>query len=229
VVAERRGRRIGRGQTRADAAIKIRPTRHQERVDIIGALDIAGRRGREADLADAIGEVRMDGTPAHGLPHPPRLSHSDVDPKGANSQGEALIPLGPAAKADNRAFMAMCHGDWTDGMPLLFSYGTLQTEAVQISTFGRLLQGQPDEIIGFEKSLLRVEDPQFVATSGKTHHAIVKFNGRNDCRVHGTVFEVSEIELVRADQYEPAGYKRIIALLASGKQAWVYADACLCE
>ena len=110
-------------------------------------------------------------------------------------------------------------------MPLLFSYGTLQQEAVQMSTFGRLLEGQPDELVGFEQSLMRIEDPQFVATSGKSHHAIVKFNGRNDSRVSGTVFEVSDKELADADRYEPAGYKRVAATLASGKQAWVYADA----
>ena len=110
-------------------------------------------------------------------------------------------------------------------MPLLFSYGTLQQEAVQMSTFGRLLQGEQDELVGFEQSLLRIEDPKFVATSGKSHHAIVKFNGRADSRVKGTVFEVSEGELASADHYEPAGYKRISAMLASGRQAWVYADA----
>ncbi|HYB40995.1 MAG TPA: gamma-glutamylcyclotransferase family protein [Candidatus Methylomirabilis sp.] len=110
-------------------------------------------------------------------------------------------------------------------MPLLFSYGTLRQEAVQLSTFGRLLEGQPDELIGFEQSLLEVEDPQFVATSGKAHHAIVAFNGRGDSRVKGTVFELSESELAVADRYEPAGYKRISTVLASGKRAWVYADA----
>jgi hypothetical protein len=109
-------------------------------------------------------------------------------------------------------------------MPLLFSYGTLQQEAVQMSTFGRMLQGQPDELIGFEASLLRIDDPEFVAKSGKADHAIVRFNGRRDSRVRGMVFEVSESELARADHYEPAGYTRIAATLASGKQAWVYAD-----
>ena len=110
-------------------------------------------------------------------------------------------------------------------MPLLFSYGMLQHEDVQMSTFGRLLQGEPDELIGFEQSLLRIEDPQFVATSGKADHAIVRFNGRGDSRVSGIVFEMTESELIEADRYEPAGYKRISAVLASGKQAWVYADA----
>jgi len=108
-------------------------------------------------------------------------------------------------------------------MPLLFSYGTLQQEAVQLSTFGRVLHGRPDAIVGFEQSILRIDDPSFVAASGKADHAIVKFNGRDDSRVNGTVFEVTEAELASADRYEPAGYTRLIARLASGGEAWVYA------
>jgi gamma-glutamylcyclotransferase (GGCT)/AIG2-like uncharacterized protein YtfP len=110
-------------------------------------------------------------------------------------------------------------------MPLLFSYGTLQQEAVQRSTFGRVLHGQPDEIVGFEQALLKIDDPEFVATSGKAHHAIARYTGRNESRVRGMVFEVSDSDLAHADQYEPASYKRVSARLASGKEAWVYADA----
>lgn len=110
-------------------------------------------------------------------------------------------------------------------MPLLFSYGTLQQDAVQRSTFGRLLQGRPDELLGFEQAVLKIEDPAFVATSGQAHHAIVTFNGRPDSRVPGMVFEVTDAELAKADDYEPAGYTRVSARLASGKRAWVYADA----
>lgn len=110
-------------------------------------------------------------------------------------------------------------------MPFLFSYGTLREEAVQLSTFGRLLQGHPDELVGFEQGLLTVEDPDFVASSGKSEHAIVRFNGRGDSVVRGMVFELSESELAHADHYEPAGYKRILATLQSGKKAWLYADA----
>ena len=110
-------------------------------------------------------------------------------------------------------------------MALLFSYGTLRQESVQKAIFGRALPGEPDELIGFEQTLLEIRDPQFVAASGKSHHAIVKFNGRDDSRVRGMVFEVTENELGKADEYEPAGYERISARLASGKQAWVYAQA----
>ncbi len=110
-------------------------------------------------------------------------------------------------------------------MAFLFSYGTLQQDAVQRSLFGRLLQGAPDELVGFDQSLLKIEDPRFVAEDGEAEYAIVTFNGRNDSRVKGTVFEVSDSELVRADEYEPSEYTRVSTTLASGKQAWVYADA----
>jgi hypothetical protein len=90
----------------------------------------------------------------------------------------------------------------------------------------RLLQGQRDELPGFEPSFVRIEDPQAAAASGKTHHANVKFNGRNDSRVSGTVFEITAAELAAADDYEQlVAYKPLSARLASGKQAWLYVDA----
>jgi gamma-glutamylcyclotransferase (GGCT)/AIG2-like uncharacterized protein YtfP len=110
-------------------------------------------------------------------------------------------------------------------MPLLFSYGTLQLEAVQRTAFGRVLRGQGDELVGFEQALITIQDPQTIALSGKAQHLIVRFNGRNASRVRGTVFEITDDELAKADRYEPPEYKRIAVTLASGKEAWVYADA----
>ncbi len=108
-------------------------------------------------------------------------------------------------------------------MPLLFSYGTLQQENVQLSTLGRRLNGQRDELPGFEQSSVRIEDPQIVAASGKTHHANVKFNGNESSCVSGMVFEITDAELARVDEYEVAfNYERLSAPLASGRQAWVY-------
>ena len=108
-------------------------------------------------------------------------------------------------------------------MTLLFSYGTLQLEKIQRSTFGRLLQGQRDELPGYELSSVEIENPQERAASGMTHYANVRFNGREESRVSGTVFEITEAELVAADGYEqPADYQRITVRLASGKEAWVY-------
>lgn len=110
-------------------------------------------------------------------------------------------------------------------MPLLFSYGSLQEPNVQLATFGRLLHGQRDELLGYETALVKIEDPQVIAL-GKTHHANVAFNGKNDSLVSGMVFEITEPELAAADQYEQgAGYKRIAAELVSGREAWIYVDA----
>jgi hypothetical protein len=108
-------------------------------------------------------------------------------------------------------------------MPLLFSYGTLQQEAVQLSTFGRRVDGKCDHLIGFELSFFDVEDPAFVAASGKAAHRIVTFTGNQESRVAGMALEVSESELAQADRYEPAGYTRMSTVLASGRTAWVYA------
>lgn len=110
-------------------------------------------------------------------------------------------------------------------MPLLFSYGTLQQAEVQRATFGRLLVGTADALLGFEEALVRIDDAAVLATSGKTHHPIVRLSGDDASRVPGTVFEVTDEELCRADRYEVAAYRRVAVTLASGRQAWVYVDA----
>lgn len=108
-------------------------------------------------------------------------------------------------------------------MPYLFSYGSLQQEAVQLYTFGRLLDGAPDDLPGYEPSLVPIDDPAVVAEIGRTHYANATFNGRPDSRVRGTVFEITDDELEAADRYEePAAYRRIEATLSSGKVGWVY-------
>ena len=110
-------------------------------------------------------------------------------------------------------------------MPFLFSYGTLQQENVQQSTFGRKLSGASDELLGYVQSMVEIENPEVVATSGKTHHPIVSFTGKETDRIPGMIFEVTEAELAQADVYEVAAYKRVAANFASGREAWVYIDA----
>jgi hypothetical protein len=108
-------------------------------------------------------------------------------------------------------------------MPFLFSYGTLQQETVQLSTFGRRLAGDRDELVRFEPSSVPIEDPRVVATTGQTHHANVTFNGNEASRVPGMVFEITDAELASVDEYEAAfSYTRLAASLASGRHAWVY-------
>jgi gamma-glutamylcyclotransferase (GGCT)/AIG2-like uncharacterized protein YtfP len=95
-------------------------------------------------------------------------------------------------------------------MPFVFSYGTLQQPEVQRAAFGRELQGQPDEL------------PNYAVAQHGPHKNIV-FNGRGDSRVPGTIFELTDVEVAAADQYEAADdYGRMAIVLASGRQAWVY-------
>jgi len=107
----------------------------------------------------------------------------------------------------------------------IFSYGTLQLEAVQMATFGRTLTGTRDVLPGFEQQPVEIDDPTTVALSGKTQHAIAKFTGRSSDEIPGTVFEVTPEELASADRYEVAAYKRVSVVLRSGVRAWVYVDA----
>jgi len=104
----------------------------------------------------------------------------------------------------------------------LFSYGTLLKEEVQLATFGRKLEGKSDALIGYNLTMIRIEDQDFVATSGTADHRNLRFTGEPSDFVEGTVFAVTRKELEQADAYEPDGYSRVLARLRSGKSAWAY-------
>lgn len=107
-------------------------------------------------------------------------------------------------------------------MEKLFSYGTLQQEGVQLATFGRKLTGTKDALVGYQLSMLKITDPHVLATSGKEFHPIVSHTGHNNDFVEGTVFEVTQDEILRSDSYEVGDYQRVYAPLRSGQSAWVY-------
>jgi gamma-glutamylcyclotransferase (GGCT)/AIG2-like uncharacterized protein YtfP len=108
-------------------------------------------------------------------------------------------------------------------MPLLFSYGTLRDPAVQRATFGRELAGRDDRIVGYRLDQLEITDPHVLAVSGQTHHPILAATGNLADTVAGGVLEVTEDELLRADEYEVDDYRRVEVPLTSGGTAWVYA------
>jgi hypothetical protein len=107
----------------------------------------------------------------------------------------------------------------------LFSYGTLQLKGVQLATFGRELAGEPDALPGFVRDLVEIKDPHVVATSGETHHPIVRPSATPRDFVEGTVFAISPAELEAADRYEVDDYTRIAVTLRSGTRAWIYVAA----
>ena len=111
-------------------------------------------------------------------------------------------------------------------MPLIFSYGSLREERVQLSTFGRRLSGWDDSAVGFELASVIVDDPAAIALSGRRQHANLIVTPHSAGRVAGTVFEITDSELARVDEYEAQfSYERIETPLASGGKAWVYVYA----
>src|SRR5215213_6437534 len=107
----------------------------------------------------------------------------------------------------------------------LFAYGTLQTEAVQLATFGRRLEGKADALIGYRLTTMPTQDQNFAASSGATHHRTLQSTSSASDLVEGTVFKVTKQDLDVVDSYEPIDYKRLLVQLRSGINAWVYVNA----
>jgi hypothetical protein len=107
---------------------------------------------------------------------------------------------------------------------LLFSYGTLQLASVQLSQFGRLLEGANDVLTGYAVIPIQIRDPDVLEASGiETHLALVP--DPDAPPIPGKVFHLTPHELAAADIYESENYRREEAVLASGICAWIYVKA----
>ena len=107
---------------------------------------------------------------------------------------------------------------------LLFSYGMLRDESVQLSIFGRRLEGSTDSLIGYTVTTFEIADQEFAARNGATQRN-AQFTGKESDVIDGVVFKITLDELQLADNYEPVDYKRVRAQLKSGAKAWVYVHA----
>lgn len=101
----------------------------------------------------------------------------------------------------------------------LFSYGTLQSQSVQIETFGRILNGKQDVLDGFKIELIKITDPEIIEISGKEYHPALSRSKKDS--VHGMIFELSEEELEKCDKYEK-DYVRIRVKTRSEIDCFVY-------
>ncbi|MER3465389.1 MAG: UDP-N-acetylmuramate--alanine ligase [Chitinophagaceae bacterium] len=105
---------------------------------------------------------------------------------------------------------------------LLFSYGTLQLERVQLENYGRTFKGERDKLAGYKIENLQISDPTVLAKSQLEYHPIaVKSDSESDF-IEGIIFEITDIELAETDKYEVNQYHRILETFESGKKAWVY-------
>lgn len=94
----------------------------------------------------------------------------------------------------------------------LFTYGTLQDEAVQAQLFSRKLEGGKDFLPGY-----RISQEKIAGL-----YPTIDVSDDREESVTGEVYLVSAPELALADSYEGVGYHRIKVLLNSGIKAWVY-------
>ena len=98
-------------------------------------------------------------------------------------------------------------------------------ESVQKETFGRELNGVKDSLIGYVLSEVKITDAAVVKISGKDIHPILKYTGKGKDIVEGTVFEITQLELSQADEYEVEEYIRVVGDFSSGQKAWAYVCA----
>jgi len=105
-------------------------------------------------------------------------------------------------------------------MQKLFAYGTLQDKDVQENLFGRILNGTPETLIGYELNEIQIEE-EF----GIEHYPIIMETTDSNDTISGTLYEVTMRELHQADLYEGLHYKRVEVLLRSNQKAWAYSAA----
>ena len=86
-------------------------------------------------------------------------------------------------------------------MENLFSYGTLQYRKVQIETFGRILNGTNDILIGYKLKELKIKNQDVINTSGKENHPIIYKTGNKSDFIKGVLFNVSKEEIILSDKY----------------------------
>lgn len=104
----------------------------------------------------------------------------------------------------------------------IFSFGTLQLEAVQRELFGRAVETTPASLGGFRIGELRIQDHEVIRLSGTDIHPALIATGNLGDVVHGAILDVTSADLAAADHYERVSYRRIPVVLQSGRDAWAY-------
>ena len=84
------------------------------------------------------------------------------------------------------------------------------------------MQGCNDALRIYKATIIEIKDKAFLAKGEENlQQTLVHSQYSNDV-IKGTVFEVTQEELLVADKYGPENYNRITVMLQSGKEAWVY-------
>ena len=93
----------------------------------------------------------------------------------------------------------------------LFVYGTLQEAEVQQAVLGRIAELREDILHDFKKGDVEI--------NGTIYPIAIPAVGS---QIVGKVLEASPEEIAMMDEYETAAYQRIMIVLESGDDSWVY-------
>lgn len=105
-------------------------------------------------------------------------------------------------------------------MEQIFSYGTLQSKAIQMQVFSRLLSGTPDQLLGYKLKDLKIEEEFGMAD----YFVAIPSENPSDA-IDGIVYSISSKELAKVDLFESNAYKRVEITLKSGTNAWIYLES----
>lgn len=105
-------------------------------------------------------------------------------------------------------------------MEKLFAYGSLQNEDVQKDLFGRILEGNPETLIGYIITKIQIEE-EF----GLVYYPIITETHNAKDTIDGMVYTINTQELNQSDLYEGLHYKRVEVQLQSNQKAWAYSAA----
>jgi gamma-glutamylcyclotransferase (GGCT)/AIG2-like uncharacterized protein YtfP len=104
-------------------------------------------------------------------------------------------------------------------MEQIFSYGTLQSKEIQMQVFNKLLTGKPDQLLGYKIKDLKIEEEFGI----EDYFVAIPSEDPSDC-IKGIVFDISSLDLDKADLFESKAYKRVQITLKSGIIAWIYVE-----
>ncbi len=85
-----------------------------------------------------------------------------------------------------------------------------------------MLSGEKDSLKHYKLDKLQITDAEVLRKSGKEFHPIAVKTNSPDDYMEGTIFEITDEELIQTDKYEVSDYKRVLETFDSGKMAWVY-------
>ncbi|WP_347346040.1 gamma-glutamylcyclotransferase family protein [Microbacterium sp.] len=106
---------------------------------------------------------------------------------------------------------------------LLFSYGAMQSEEVQLDLFGHVVPLQADFLTGYTVDYAEFEDHRDSDACPRAVHPRLRRTGNPVDKAIGRVLTLTDAEIEASDEYQtPLLYRRISVTLASGRTAWVY-------